>query len=120
MTEEQLLDEAKKIVIKRKERAERWAVVRPKLLMSLAIVAMLAVTFAIVNSGVNIDATVSHDGALDSVLGVNAAANNSVSVSQQTTSCRSVFRFAEYPRKGRAGTRKHPGRRRPVRLSRRS
>ena len=90
MTEEQLLDEAKKIVIKRKERAERWAVVRPKLLMSLAIVAMLAVTFAIVNSGVNIDATVSHDGALDSVLGVNAAANNSVSVSQQTTAPASV------------------------------
>ena len=90
MTEEQLLDEAKKIVIKRKERAERWAVVRPKLLMSLAIVAMLAVTFAIVNSGVKIDATVSHDGALDSVLGVNAAANNSVSVSQQTTAPASV------------------------------
>ena len=90
MTEEQLLDEAKKIVIKRKERAERWAVVRPKLLMSLAIVAMLAVTFAIVNSGVNIDATVSHDGALDAVLGVNAAANNSVSVSQQTTAPASV------------------------------
>lgn len=90
MTEEQLLDEAKKIVIKRKERAERWAVVRPKLLMSLAIVAMLAVTFAIVNSGVNIDATVSHDGALDSVLGVNAAANNSVSVSQQTTAPASI------------------------------
>ena len=90
MTEEQLLDEAKKIVIKRKERAERWAVVRPKLLMSLAIVAMLAVTFAIVNSGVNIDATVSHDGALDAVLGVNAAANNSVSAQQQTTAPASV------------------------------
>ena len=90
MTEEQLLDEAKKIVIKRKERAERWAVVRPKLLMSLAIVAMLAVTFAIVNSGVNIDATVSHDGALDAVLGVTAAANNSVSAPQQTTAPASV------------------------------
>ena len=90
MTEEQLLDEAKKIVIKRKERAERWAVVRPKLLMALAIVAMLAVTFAIVNSGVNIDATVSHDGALDAVLGVNAAANNSVSAQQQTTAPASV------------------------------
>ena len=90
MTEEQLLEEAKKVVIKRKERAERWAVVRPKLLMSLAIVAMLAVTFAIVNSGVKIDATVSHDGALDSVLGVNAAANNSVSVPSQVAAPSSV------------------------------
>lgn len=90
MTEEQLLEEAKKVVIKRKERAECWAVVRPKLLMSLAIVAMLAVTFAIVNSGVKIDATVSHDGALDSVLGVNAAANNSVSVPSQVAAPSSV------------------------------
>lgn len=76
MTDEQMLDEAKKIVEKRKKRAQDWVVVRPKLLMSLAIVAMLAVTLAIVNGGVKVDATVSHDGALDSILGVNALANN--------------------------------------------
>lgn len=76
MTDEQMLDEAKKIVEKRKKRAQDWVIVRPKLLMSLAIVAMLAVTLAIVNGGVKVDATVSHDGALDSILGVNAPADN--------------------------------------------
>lgn len=76
MTDEQMLDEAKKIVEKRKKRAQDWVVVRPKLLMSLAIVAMLAVTLAIVDGGVKVDATVSHDGALDSILGVNAPADN--------------------------------------------
>lgn len=82
MTDEQMLDEAKKIVEKRKKRAQDWVVVRPKLLMSLAIVAMLAVTLAIVNGGVKVDATVSHDGALDSILGVNAPADNQTPAAQ--------------------------------------
>ena len=82
MTDGQMLDEAKKIVEKRKKRAQDWVVVRPKLLMSLAIVAMLAVTLAIVNGGVKVDATVSHDGALDSILGVNAPADNQTPAAQ--------------------------------------
>ena len=84
MNDEQMLDEAKKIVEKRKERAQNWVVVKPKLIMSLAIVAMLAVTFAIVNSGVKVDATVSHDGVLNSILSVNAPANNSTPAASQT------------------------------------
>ena len=76
MTDEQLLEEAKKIVAKRRKRAEQWIIVRPKLILSLVIVAMLAVTFAFVNSGFKIDATVSHDGSLNSIVGVNAQTNS--------------------------------------------
>lgn len=85
MTDEQLLEEAKKIVAKRRKRAEQWIIVRPKLILSLVIVAMFAVTFAFVNSGFKIDATVSHDGSLNPIVGVNAQTNSPAPQTEATT-----------------------------------
>ena len=62
-TEEQMLEEAKKIVKKRQRRSENWKKARPKLLTALIIIAMLAATFGLTNIKVTVDANVDYNGA---------------------------------------------------------
>lgn len=62
-TEEQMLEEAKKIVEKRRRRSENWKKAWPKLVAVLAVVALLGATFGIVNFKIDVDANVDYNGA---------------------------------------------------------
>ena len=62
-SEEQMLEEAKKIVEKRQRRSENWKKAWPKLVTALAIVAMLGATLGIVNFKFDVDANVDYNGA---------------------------------------------------------
>lgn len=72
-TEEQMLEEAKKIVAKRQRRSENWKKAWPKLVTVLIIVAMLGATFGITNFKVNIDTNIDYNGAAPAVVPVDAA-----------------------------------------------
>lgn len=62
-TEEQMLEEAMKIVRKRQKRSENWKKAWPKLVTALVIIAMLGGAFGITNFKVNVDADVDYNGA---------------------------------------------------------
>ncbi len=71
-TEEQMLEEAKKIVVKRQRRSENWKKAWPKLVMALVIIAMLGATFGIVNFKVDVDADIDYNGAAAAVAPIDA------------------------------------------------
>ncbi len=62
-TEEQMLEEAIKIVKKRQKRSENWKKAWPKLVTALVIIAMLGGVFGITNFKVNVNADVDYNGA---------------------------------------------------------
>lgn len=71
-TEEQMLEEAKKIVAKRQRRSENWKKTWPKLVTALVIIAMLGATFGIVNFNVDITADIDYNNAAPAVTPVDA------------------------------------------------
>ena len=103
-TEEQMLEEAKKIVAKRQRRSENWKKAWPKLVMALIIIALLGATFGITNFNVNIDANIDYNGETPAVTPVDATPAASPATTPADTTAPNQSADAEKPADNKTDT----------------